>query len=216
VKQNHGKWLAENRHMKYLWIPYTDAVVVVKNNPVPEVSPHPLNPLPLCPCSTLMPQPSNHSPLTIYIMPQPDTGVSAAWGVVLCFKFTRRRRLTWTSRSHRIDISTIVNIERKTVMQKWGLPQTSRDSGVDAGLTTCNLDAVCYKSLHGNSIILSCTTIRRWGALGCYLCVEVHPPLCCMVQCAGNQQAQWEGGHALRGGEDGAAEEVACGKGGGK
>ena len=38
VQKNHKKWLAENRHMKYLWIPYTDSVVVVKNNPVPEVS----------------------------------------------------------------------------------------------------------------------------------------------------------------------------------
>ena len=37
VQRNHRKWLADNRHMKYLWIPYTDAVVVVKNNPVPEV-----------------------------------------------------------------------------------------------------------------------------------------------------------------------------------
>lgn len=41
VKRNHRKWLAENRHVKYLWIPYTDAVVVVKNNPVAEVQvPH--------------------------------------------------------------------------------------------------------------------------------------------------------------------------------
>ena len=39
VKRNHKKWLAENRHMKYLWLPYTDSVVVVKNNPVPEVGP---------------------------------------------------------------------------------------------------------------------------------------------------------------------------------
>jgi hypothetical protein len=46
VKKSHGKWLAENRHMKYLWIPYTDAVVVVKNNPVPEVRPLPC----LTPC----------------------------------------------------------------------------------------------------------------------------------------------------------------------
>ena len=42
VRRNHKKWLAENRHMKYLWIPYTDSVVIVKNNPVPEVrSAHP-------------------------------------------------------------------------------------------------------------------------------------------------------------------------------
>lgn len=28
------KWLAENKHIKYLWIPYTDAVVVVRCNPL--------------------------------------------------------------------------------------------------------------------------------------------------------------------------------------
>ena len=37
VKRNHKKLLDENQHIKYLWIPYTDAVVVVTNNPVPEV-----------------------------------------------------------------------------------------------------------------------------------------------------------------------------------
>ncbi|KAL5708333.1 L-galactonolactone dehydrogenase [Ranunculus cassubicifolius] len=34
IKKNHKKWLNENKHLKYLWIPYTDAVVVVKCNPV--------------------------------------------------------------------------------------------------------------------------------------------------------------------------------------
>ncbi|XP_020101856.1 L-galactono-1,4-lactone dehydrogenase 1, mitochondrial [Ananas comosus] len=33
IRKNHKKWLAENKHIKYLWIPYTDAVVVVKCNP---------------------------------------------------------------------------------------------------------------------------------------------------------------------------------------
>lgn len=28
------KWLAENKHIKYLWIPYTDTVVVVRCNPL--------------------------------------------------------------------------------------------------------------------------------------------------------------------------------------
>ena len=37
VKANHKEWLAKNKHIKYLWLPYTDAVVVVKNNPVPQV-----------------------------------------------------------------------------------------------------------------------------------------------------------------------------------
>lgn len=34
IKKNHKKWLNENKHLKYLWIPYTDAIVVVKCNPV--------------------------------------------------------------------------------------------------------------------------------------------------------------------------------------
>ncbi|EEC68837.1 hypothetical protein OsI_37417 [Oryza sativa Indica Group] len=33
VKKNHKKWLSENKHIKYLWIPYTDTVVVVQCNP---------------------------------------------------------------------------------------------------------------------------------------------------------------------------------------
>ncbi|NP_001315785.1 L-galactonolactone dehydrogenase, mitochondrial-like [Malus domestica] len=34
IKKNHKKLLSENRHVKYLYIPYTDTVVVVKCNPV--------------------------------------------------------------------------------------------------------------------------------------------------------------------------------------
>ena len=34
VNKNHVKWLRENQHLKYLWLPYTDSVVVVKCNPV--------------------------------------------------------------------------------------------------------------------------------------------------------------------------------------
>ncbi|KAK3119712.1 hypothetical protein QOZ80_9AG0674150 [Eleusine coracana subsp. coracana] len=33
VKKNHKKWLSENKHIKYLWIPYTDTIVVVQCNP---------------------------------------------------------------------------------------------------------------------------------------------------------------------------------------
>ncbi|KAJ3681053.1 hypothetical protein LUZ60_015542 [Juncus effusus] len=33
IKKNHKKWLKENKHIKYLWIPYTDTVVVVQCNP---------------------------------------------------------------------------------------------------------------------------------------------------------------------------------------
>lgn len=34
IKKNHKKLLHENKHVKYLYIPYTDTVVVVKCNPV--------------------------------------------------------------------------------------------------------------------------------------------------------------------------------------
>ncbi|KAM3339517.1 L-galactono-1,4-lactone dehydrogenase, mitochondrial [Capsicum galapagoense] len=34
IKKNHKKFLSENKHVKYLHIPYTDAVVVVTCNPV--------------------------------------------------------------------------------------------------------------------------------------------------------------------------------------
>ncbi|XAR68443.1 L-galactonolactone dehydrogenase [Bertholletia excelsa] len=34
IKKNHKKWLSENKHIKYLYIPYTDTVVVVSCNPV--------------------------------------------------------------------------------------------------------------------------------------------------------------------------------------
>ncbi|KAA8497804.1 L-galactono-1,4-lactone dehydrogenase 2, mitochondrial [Porphyridium purpureum] len=34
VKANHEKWLKENQHIRYMWIPYTDSVVVVACNPV--------------------------------------------------------------------------------------------------------------------------------------------------------------------------------------
>ncbi|XP_072974763.1 L-galactono-1,4-lactone dehydrogenase 2, mitochondrial [Typha angustifolia] len=33
IRKNHKKRLAENKHVKYLWIPYTDTVVVVECNP---------------------------------------------------------------------------------------------------------------------------------------------------------------------------------------
>ncbi|KAK4771622.1 hypothetical protein SAY87_032154 [Trapa incisa] len=34
IKKNHKKLLSENKHVKYLYIPYTDTVVVVKCNPI--------------------------------------------------------------------------------------------------------------------------------------------------------------------------------------
>ncbi len=37
TEKKHRKLLAENRHMRYMWIPYTDSVVVVTNNMIAEV-----------------------------------------------------------------------------------------------------------------------------------------------------------------------------------
>ncbi len=39
TEKKHRKLLASNRHLRYMWIPYTDTVVVVTNNPIAEVKP---------------------------------------------------------------------------------------------------------------------------------------------------------------------------------
>jgi L-galactono-1,4-lactone dehydrogenase len=44
VKWKHAKWLRDNRHLRYMWIPHTDAVVVVSNNPLPKGNKAPKNP----------------------------------------------------------------------------------------------------------------------------------------------------------------------------
>lgn len=36
VRKRHKNWLQENKHLRYMWIPDTDSVVVVKCNPIPE------------------------------------------------------------------------------------------------------------------------------------------------------------------------------------
>ena len=36
VEKNHAKWLADHQHIRYMWIPHTDSVVVVGSNPLPE------------------------------------------------------------------------------------------------------------------------------------------------------------------------------------
>ncbi|KAG1665934.1 hypothetical protein FOA52_004524 [Chlamydomonas sp. UWO 241] len=36
VKKNHATWLRTNRHLRYMWLPYTDSVVVVACNPLPD------------------------------------------------------------------------------------------------------------------------------------------------------------------------------------
>ena len=36
--RKHSNMLKNNRHIRYMWYPYTDSVVVVTNNPVKEVS----------------------------------------------------------------------------------------------------------------------------------------------------------------------------------
>ena len=37
TEKKHRKLLASNRHLRYMWFPYTDTVVVVTNNPIAEV-----------------------------------------------------------------------------------------------------------------------------------------------------------------------------------
>ena len=37
VRRQHARRLRDNKHLRYRWIPYTDAVVVVTNNPIREV-----------------------------------------------------------------------------------------------------------------------------------------------------------------------------------
>ena len=44
MKRKHARWLRNNQHIRYMWIPYSDAVVVVTNNPVREVNSKPLMP----------------------------------------------------------------------------------------------------------------------------------------------------------------------------
>ena len=36
VRKNHTRWLADHQHIRYMWIPHTDCVVVVGSNPLPE------------------------------------------------------------------------------------------------------------------------------------------------------------------------------------
>ncbi|GMH33834.1 hypothetical protein BSKO_01668 [Bryopsis sp. KO-2023] len=36
VKKRHTKWLKDNQHLRYMWIPHTDSVVVVQCNPIKE------------------------------------------------------------------------------------------------------------------------------------------------------------------------------------
>ena len=34
VEKNHDTWLKEHQHIRYMWIPHTDTVVVVGSNPL--------------------------------------------------------------------------------------------------------------------------------------------------------------------------------------
>jgi len=38
IVKNHAEWLRKNKHIRYMWIPYTDKVVVVTNNPTDKAS----------------------------------------------------------------------------------------------------------------------------------------------------------------------------------
>ena len=41
IQRDHARLLRENKHLRYMWIPYTDSVVVVTNNPLKQVTgPH--------------------------------------------------------------------------------------------------------------------------------------------------------------------------------
>ncbi|KAI9209336.1 uncharacterized protein BJ171DRAFT_115796 [Polychytrium aggregatum] len=40
VKRNHSSWLYSNQHLRYMWIPHTDKVVVVKSNPLNPLDHH--------------------------------------------------------------------------------------------------------------------------------------------------------------------------------
>ena len=41
IERDHARMLRENQHLRYMWIPYTDSVVVVTNNPLKQVTrPH--------------------------------------------------------------------------------------------------------------------------------------------------------------------------------
>lgn len=71
VHQQHKQLLQNNRHLRYMWLPYTDAVVVVTCNPHKEVS--------LCYWTTVLgtspfprlpgdrPQPSQRGQLVLFI-----------------------------------------------------------------------------------------------------------------------------------------------------
>lgn len=37
VRRQHAQLLRNNKHVRYMWIPYTHDVVVVTNNPLPQV-----------------------------------------------------------------------------------------------------------------------------------------------------------------------------------
>ena len=36
MRRSHAKTLQDNRHVRYMWIPHTEAVVVVASNPEPD------------------------------------------------------------------------------------------------------------------------------------------------------------------------------------
>ena len=35
IREHHARLLREHRHVRFMWVPYTDTVVVVTNDPVP-------------------------------------------------------------------------------------------------------------------------------------------------------------------------------------
>ena len=41
IEANHEAWLRDYQHIRYMWVPHTDTVVVVGSNPLPEGAPEP-------------------------------------------------------------------------------------------------------------------------------------------------------------------------------
>lgn len=65
VERNHASWLRSSKHLRYMWLPYTDSVVVVQVNPVGP------------PAKPAAPQ---HSPLSVVQQSAPESGAAGASG----------------------------------------------------------------------------------------------------------------------------------------
>ncbi len=48
IRRQHAKLLHDNKHVRYMWIPYTHDVVVVTNNPLRQVGGNPFGFFDVC------------------------------------------------------------------------------------------------------------------------------------------------------------------------